>query len=46
MNDKIPIEERITCGDRYIDLGGNGAIKVYVKELKEEYKKKLEEGGI
>lgn len=44
MNDKIPLEERLDCGERYIKLGGNGAIKVYVKELQEEYKKKLEEG--
>ncbi len=43
MNDKIPLEERLLCGDRYITLGGNGAIKIYVKELQEEYKKKIEE---
>ncbi len=42
MNDKLPLEERLICGDRYINLGGNGAIKIYVKELQEEYKKKIE----
>lgn len=46
MNEKLPITERLNCGDRYIELGGNGAIKVYVHELKEEYEKVLKEEGM
>ena len=46
MNEKIPIEERLVCGEKYMNKGGNGAIKVFVKELQKEYEKKLEEGGV
>ena len=40
VTEAIPLSERIVAGDRYISLGGNGAVKaVYeklLKELKEE----------
>lgn len=42
MNDNIPISERITAGERYIALGGNGDIKAHYKVLAERYNKKLE----
>ena len=43
MHDEhLPLEERITAGDRYIDNGGNGASKVYHGKLVDEYKKQLD----
>ncbi len=42
MNDNIPLSERLEAGDRYITLGGNGAIKVFYKKLKDDYYEKLE----
>ena len=41
MSEDIPIEERIQAGDRYLSLGGNGAIKIHYKMLKEEYEKQI-----
>lgn len=42
MNDSIPLAERVDAGDRYISLGGNGAIKVIYKKLKDDYYEQLE----
>ena len=41
MSEDIPIEERLEAGERYISLGGNGAIKIHCKILKEEYEKQI-----
>ena len=41
MSEDIPIEERLQAGERYISLGGNGAIKIHCKILKEEYEKQI-----
>ena len=41
MSEDIPIEERLNAGERYISLGGNGAIKIHCKILKEEYEKQI-----
>ena len=45
LNDKLTIEERITAGDEYVKLGGNGFVKeVYhtlLKKVEKEY-----EGGM
>ena len=41
MSEDIPIEERIQAGERYLSLGGNGAIKIHCKILKEEYEKQI-----
>jgi hypothetical protein len=38
----LPLEERLSAGQRYIDLGGNGATRAYYEKLAEEYKKRLE----
>ena len=40
-NDNIPLSERISVGQEYIAKGGNGAVKVYLNELEEIYKKDL-----
>lgn len=42
-NKDIPITERISVGKEYIDNGGNGAIKILVHTLEEEYEKNLKE---
>lgn len=42
-NDKIPLSERVSIGKEYIDKGGNGAVKIYVHQLEEEYEKELKE---
>lgn len=36
MSDSIPIEERISAGDKYIAAGGNGAVKHYYQDLIEK----------
>jgi hypothetical protein len=42
MHDEhLPIEERLTAGDRYLASGGNGPSKVYYDELVQQYQKKL-----
>lgn len=43
-NDMLPISERITIGKKYIDKGGNGAVKIYIHELEERYEKELKKG--
>lgn len=40
-NDNIPLSERITVGKKYVDKGGNGAVKVYLHKLEEEYEEKI-----
>lgn len=42
-NKDIPITERISVGKEYIDNGGNGAIKILVHTLEEEYEKEIKE---
>lgn len=44
MNDNIPLSERVEAGERYIVLGGNGAIHAHYDVLIEEYKKQLKRG--
>ena len=36
INNRMPLEERIECGKRYIESGGNGGIKKILKELEEQ----------
>ena len=36
INENIPLDERVLAGERYIALGGNGAIKKLVLKLTEE----------
>ena len=35
-SEKMPLEERIECGDKYIDAGGNGAVHRLIDELKQK----------
>lgn len=35
-NDKMPLEERIECGEKYVSAGGNGAVHRLVDELKQQ----------
>ena len=42
-NENIPISERLTVGKKYIDKGGNGAVKIYLHKLADEYEKQLKE---
>lgn len=36
INENIPLDERVLAGERYIALGGNGAIKKLVLKLTED----------
>lgn len=36
INEQIPLDERVMAGEKYISLGGNGAIKQLVNKLTEE----------
>lgn len=36
MSEEMPLSERIAAGDKYIELGGNGAVKHKYHELLEK----------
>lgn len=36
VSDEMPVSERIAAGDKYIALGGNGAVKHLYQQLVEE----------
>ena len=40
-NENIPITERLIVGKEYIEKGGNGAVKIYIHKLEEEFEKQL-----
>ena len=40
-NDNIPITERLEVGKNYIDKGGNGAVKIYIHKLEQQYEKQI-----
>ena len=42
-NDNIPLSERVSVGKEYIENGGNGAVKIYVHKIEEEYEEQLKE---
>ncbi len=37
MSEKMPLEERLAAGEKYVKEGGNGAIKAKYHMLVEEY---------
>lgn len=39
-SEELPLSERVSIGKKYVDKGGNGAIKVKVKVLEEELEEK------
>lgn len=41
---ELPLKERVEIGNKYIAKGGNGAVKVLVHVLEENYEKELKEG--
>lgn len=41
MNDNIPLSERVTAGERYLKLGGNGEIHAHYDVLVEKYKNQI-----
>lgn len=41
-NENIPLSERLSVGKEYIELGGNGAVKIYIHKLEEEFERKLQ----
>ena len=42
-NDNIPITERLIVGKKYIDKGGNGAVKIYLHKLEEQFERSLQD---
>lgn len=42
-NEMIPLSERVSVGRKYINKGGNGAVKIYVHTIEEKYEKSLNE---
>ena len=40
MSEEMPLSERIAAGDKYIDLGGNGAVKHKYQELIKQLEEK------
>ena len=37
MSEEFPLEERLVAGEKYVQEGGNGAIKAEYQLLREEY---------
>ena len=44
LNEDLPITDRITAGERYMVLGGNGFVKKKYLKLLDEYEKMNERG--
>ena len=40
-NNNIPITERLMVGKEYIEKGGNGAVKIYLHKLEEDFERDL-----
>lgn len=40
-SEELPLSERVSIGKYYVDKGGNGAIKIKVHVLEDEYEKEL-----
>ena len=40
-NDNIPLSERLSVGKEYIEKGGNGAVKIYIHKLEDDYEKQV-----
>ena len=45
-NENIPLSERIQVGRKYIEKGGNGAVKIYLHKLEEQYENIIKEGKL
>ena len=45
-NENIPLSERISVGREYIEKGGNGAVKIYLHKLEEQYESIIKEGKL
>lgn len=41
MSECMPLPERLKAGEKYINLGGNGAVKCKYRELQREYEESL-----
>lgn len=44
-SEELPLSERVSIGKDYIDKGGNGAIKIKVHVLEDEYEKELKQSA-
>lgn len=40
-SEELPLSERVSIGKYYVDKGGNGAIKIKVHVLEDEFEKEL-----
>ena len=40
-NEMIPLSERVSVGKEYIDKGGNGAVKILIHKLEQDYENEL-----
>lgn len=43
-NEMIPLSERVSVGKKYIEKGGNGAVKIYLHQLEEQFEEELKRG--
>lgn len=41
INEKMPLNERLKAGEKYVELGGNGEIHALYDALQEKYKEKV-----
>lgn len=39
MSEQVPLSERLIAGKKYVDLGGNGDVKLYYENLVREHTK-------
>lgn len=45
INEDMPLSERVSAGEEYVKLGGNGAIHAKYEALKELYKEECKRGN-
>lgn len=41
MSEEMPIEERLAAGEKYVNEGGNGAVKARYRLMIEEYQREI-----
>lgn len=41
MSPYMPLSERLRAGQKYVDAGGNGAVKAYYHKLQEDYENQI-----
>lgn len=41
INENMPLDERVSAGEKYVEMGGNGGVHALYEVIKEKYKEHL-----